>query len=142
MIQTIQEITQPFLNKKCWHIGRSYGSMLILDFGKKVEDISPEWGLTIETANWFLKNNDEEVVNGESDKKDIDSNIQILKDRSIEKIEIINNQTIFFFDEKISLEVNQDIEREQWMLFTPDKMVLSMGPSDKWTFEPSDKTVN
>jgi len=143
----INKITKDLINNKCWRIGRSYGSMLVLDFGNKISYTSPrtginykgEWILIVKTANWILKQNNIQISTGESEKEFIDKNITLIEDKSLLDIIDSTSGTNFIFQDNIVLEIPKDSDMEEYDLYRPDKYVLTVGPDHKILHKDSTK---
>lgn len=126
---------------KCWSVYRSYGSILVLDFGRKVKYVSTrtkeqkyrgEYSLVIQTANWQLKSSEEVIVHGESTLEEIDEKIELVSDKILVGIENTDEKTTFTFQDKINLVVNKDNELDEWDLYLPNNEVITMQKGHNW----------
>jgi len=64
-----------------------------------------------------------------------------LANKKLTQVEILNDSfdsTLVFEDIELHLFATHTYEKEQWMLFTPEKKVFTAGPGSEWSFEESD----
>lgn len=131
-----------------------YGTFITMDFGKDIEIVfntkkgiekftRGEWHLWINDCAWRIDKEGKPIIGSNDDRKKINKKILILKNKILKNIEILSN----IFDAKISFEkgieltlfANTTEEAEHWMLFTPDRKVLTAGPGTKISYKLSNK---
>ena len=143
----LNKIKPKILNKKCFKVLRSYGSIIILDFGKKISYQSPknqinyigEFSLIVNTSDWILAKENNFLCDGNSQKDLIDKNITIIKNKKLIDINNSSIQTSFVFDDNIILQIPLDNQSEEYDLYTNDGHVLVVGPNHKFVYKKSNK---
>lgn len=151
--QAITEITDKVVGQKVSAIELGVGSFLNIDFGqlhteirtykdgKEREFIFGEWRLWVYMCAWRINKNNRPFVASSDDRTKIAELIKELAHTTLTKCEIFNASldTKYYFNDHITLTLfNWNTEdEEQWMLFTPGEMVLTIGPGDTWCYEPS-----
>lgn len=137
-LQEILDFIKPLFGQICWDIGRSYGSMILLDFGDKVGYNSPKHGLTykgswvlmVEQASWKLFKQNELLVDSNSSLDDIDNKLTCIQNNIVDKIIIdvesaSTKHALFYFNQNYRLEVLSCDGDDCWSLFSPFGKTLS-----------------
>lgn len=154
-MQELEAIVRPLLGVPGWDAKIGYGSFLTIEFGDPVEIgrgrdgaplISGRWHLWIYGSAWRVETS-EAVLGASEDSRDrMDAAATSLNGRSIVAVEVSppSLETTFRFDGDHLLRVFPiytgltDDALEHWMLFTPDHMVLNVGPASTWNYHRSD----
>lgn len=153
MQQTFAEISKNLIGQKVSAIKLGVGSFLTLDFGqlhtkltktktgKELIHTFGEWHLWVYMCAWRIDKNGKPYIASSDDRTKIAQIIKELFDTVLTKWELLNPSldTKWYFDDHITLTLfNTSTEDEdQWLLFTPEDMVLTIGPGDTWTYQPS-----
>ena len=54
-VKEAKQFISPLAGLECWHVGRSYGSMFVMDFGEKVPYDSIKYGKCYKGSwDWLL----------------------------------------------------------------------------------------
>lgn len=148
MIKTekIYRLTKEFINQECVYAKITYGSMFILDFGKKQSPIPPskhptfDWSLQIGNSTWKLNQADKELATDDSDETQIKTALKKIENKKIVdfKISEENNHTVFSFEDDIILTLDPLRESNTWSLKEPKGMYLNIGPHNYWEYISGD----
>lgn len=130
---SVENFIKQAIGKACWKSRRSFGSMIMLDFGKKIKYITPkntekhkgEWVLIVEMSRWQLKSNSIVITSSEHDLENIDNKISDLERATLTNIEISLDKTSFKFSGGYELIVETyNGENDGWTFHSPDDYVL------------------
>lgn len=123
-----------------------------IDFGKRIkyevetkEGIKTftrgEWRLRLEVCAWRIDKNDRPLAGSFDSEKHVKNHLKLLKSKKMLKCEILNRSldTKFYFEDGLSLFLfscfsDPESEYEHWILSTPDRYALVIGPGDKITY--------
>lgn len=132
-----------------WGAQQGHGSFLTLEFGDRKPD-DPERGayhLWIYLCAWRIEHGDMLGAGSEDSEERIAASLGQINDNALTAItfERPSLSTTFEFGKSrlITFEIytneSEDDRPEQWMLFRPDNMVLSVGPGASWRLSPADQ---
>ena len=144
-------LKQPVRNVKL-----GYGSFLTMGFGKDLQteiivrkkkeiDIRPEWYLWVYMCSWRLEKNHEILANSDDKRENIEGSLKYLENKKLLKTEVLSDHCDMRleFEDGIVLFLlsdNSEDDNEQWMLFTPDDMVLVAGPNQKISYHSASES--
>jgi hypothetical protein len=149
--ECFKEILDNVVGQKVASIELGHGSFLTIDLGKLVSKATKqknrefrnvgEWHFWVYMCAWRIDKDNKPLAASSDPREKIATKIQEIAGTTLTKYEILNASldTKFYFDDSITLtlfNISTDDE-EQWMLFTPDKKVLVIGPADTWTYRLS-----
>jgi hypothetical protein len=153
-IDLIQKIITPLYGLKPWSVELGYGSMFTIDFGKKMEVKSGkysfergEWHIWVYRSPWRIETRQQVLAGSEDSREFLKGALKVLEGRSLEKVEfkLPSLETTFIFEGDHFLIVfpnqflNDEVSMsEYWRLFTPDRMVLNIGPQKSLRYVPAD----
>ncbi len=135
-----------------YNLKLGYGSFLTMDFGRQIQVITRtkrgeklstrgEWHIWIYMCSWRIDKNKTPLVGSNDSREKIELALQKANNKKLLKYEILNDSldAIFHFENKVTLSLfNTNTEEgEHWLLFTPDKNVLTIGPSNSISYGPS-----
>lgn len=154
MEQAIKRIEQNFkkiISLKVRDVKLGHGSFLTMGFGK---DLSvevfirnekkitkrPEWYFWIYMCFWEIKISNEHLIGSDDDRDSIKQALGNLENKKLLSIGLLSDSydMELHFEDGVNLYLyanNDEDGNEQWMLFTPDKKVLTAGPFENLTYE-------
>lgn len=154
MEQAIKRIEQNFnkiISLKVRDVQLGHGSFLTMGFGKdlnvevvirKEKKITkrPEWFFWIYMCFWEIKINNEHLIGSDDDRDRIRQTLGHLENKKLLNIGLLSDSydMELHFEDGVNLCLyanNDEDGNEQWMLFTPDKKVLTAGPFENLTYE-------
>jgi hypothetical protein len=104
-----------------------------------------EWHLWVYMCAWRINKGYIPIIGSCDSRERIEKALKVLKDKRLIKYEILDKalDTKFYFEDDLSItlfdESVEDADSEHWMLYTPDRNVLCIGPGDKIGYEPASK---
>jgi hypothetical protein len=148
-LDKLNEITKGILGEICWRISFSYGDELILDIGQHIlYESKNSWA---EEGSWILG------TRGTAWRIEAADKILTTSDEPpgviLQKTQNIANSSIIAFETaypELSLTVifgtghnllilpsteDDEFNLSYWELFTPNKMILEVGPGALWTYK-------
>lgn len=145
-IQGIQTILNPMLGLKAWGVTLGVGSFVTLEFGREIPSEKPqgtphgEWYLWIYNCDWRLEQGENVFAGSEDPREELKEVVRTLEGRILQsvKVEPPAFDTIFVFEDNLLLRTFTIYFRgdnKHWLLFTPNKKVLTVGPGVTWSFE-------
>jgi hypothetical protein len=147
-IHVIEEKLKPLLGKKAWGVALGVGSFITLEFGRPLapyatkqgrEVIHGEWHLWVYDCAWRLETADGVLVASEDDRNEIEEAIKSLEGAALKLVELFPPalDTLLKFDNGLTLRLFPiySNDADHWMLFTPEKKVLTIGPGTDWSYE-------
>lgn len=150
--ETIREIKKKLdllIEKKAWNVSLGHGSFITLEFGKPClpegneAKIHGEWHLWIYCCAWRLEQENEVIAASEDPRSKLKESIKKLDGLILKSIDLFSPafDTLFIFEKQTFLRLFPiySQEYEHWMLFTPDKNVLTIGPGTDWSYSSADK---
>jgi len=102
-----------------------------------------EWYLWIYMCYWEIKVNQEYLICSDDEKDAMREALKRLENKKLLNVEMLSAvyDMKLEFEDAITLHLisnNLEEGNEQWMLFTPDKKVLTAGPFEKLSYENED----
>lgn len=157
-IQAIKQIIEPIYGEKAWGVSRIFGSYIHCHFGKPTRgsdwgnevSMHGKWWLCVGDCGWRLQT-DNELLTAKNDHHEfMDPALERLHGKFITSIDIERPSmlTTITFNEGLLLRLfpiraeREYDDEDFWMLFTPDKHVLTIGPGTQWQYGRSDVPVN
>jgi hypothetical protein len=151
-LEALRELTRGVLHQVCWRADLSYGDELVLHMGAKVAYIQNAmagrekgaWILGTRGTAWSLRDYQSTLVTSDDDP-------EVVK----QKVRAIQGSTIVAFDFSypdlglvlqfsggyqlvLTPDSEADIDLPYWELFTPNHMLLEVGPGAAWRYLRSD----
>ena len=146
-IQEIEAKISSILGKTAWGVSLGVGSFVTLEFGNPIQQsvelqrTHGEWHLWIYCCEWRLEEGDKVLAASEDERTKIETAIQRLEGMALQSIDILRPawDTIFKFEDDVILRLFSvhSEDYENWMLYTPDGNVLTIGPGASWSYESS-----
>lgn len=145
------QIIKPIYGEKCTHVGRWFGTMILIDFGKLHPPTAGQkfgrydWSISINDSWWEMSKKDNVIVGNGDTEVEIDKKIKQILGKTIVNIQTSTNfsQTTFTFDDDLYLTCKHKPSNkfEDWSISTPEDMYIRVGPKHKWLYTPgTDKT--
>jgi hypothetical protein len=118
-----------------------------MEFGSPIPPLNQkgrvhgEWHLWIYDCAWRLDEGNTVLVASEDERSKIERAIQCIEGRILTSVVVVPPalETSFDFENKIVLHLfpiyTENVEH--WMLFTPEKKVLVIGPGTNWSYDES-----
>jgi hypothetical protein len=136
----INQYFAPLLHKCPWKVKLGHGSFLTFEFGRRVKDrghVHGEWHLWVYQSNWELLHGSRQLANSDSDRRVISVSVRRLEDAPLNKVSFEpadRRSTFVFGDFRLVVSPADYLDRvddrdEYWLLFMPNKDVLSVGPA-------------
>ena len=146
-IRQIQALINPILSQKAWGTSLGFGSFITLEFGNLLpsnqerQQTHGEWHLWIYDCAWRIEEGNEVLASSEDPRPKLELAVQRLEGLALNSVELLPPawDTVFRFDEQVvlrSFSIYSE-ESEHWMLYTPDRKVISVGPGSSWSYESS-----
>jgi hypothetical protein len=152
-LDEINELVRGISNKKCWKASFSYGDELMLHIGARVAYSSKamaghekgEWLLGTRGTDWSLTSGAEVIVTSD-DLSDVSrGKVQLIENTEVNdfQIDYPTLALVIVLGGSYSLSILPDREQRSfdlpyWELFTPNHMLLKVGPNNSWTYTRSD----
>jgi hypothetical protein len=146
-----EKLFQKLFNQPARDVQLGHGSFVTLGFGKDLKtevivhkkkevDIRPEWLFWVYMCFWELEKSNELLATSEDDREKIKKALKALEGKNLINVEILESsyeiQLEFEGELLLSLYTNDSSEDNvQWMLFTPDEMVLEATANQKLLYE-------
>lgn len=118
---------------------------MILEFGLKKETdggyVHGEWHVWIYQCVWRIEEKGNVLAASEDDRSHLERTVKVLENRILEsvRIEPPSLDTAFLFEGDLKLKTfgiySQPEAAEHWMLYTPQGMVLNVGPGSSVSVE-------
>lgn len=154
-LEEIRKIIRPLLGNPGWDAGIGYGSFLTIEFGAardigRRRDGTPltggEWHLWIYCSAWRVETPTAVLGASEDPRDRMSAAAASLNGRPLVAVELSlpSLETTFRFEGGHQLRVFPiytspgESDPEHWMLYTPDYMVLNVGPASSWSYHRSD----
>ncbi len=146
-IGKIETIVAPLIGMKPWSVRLGIGSLLNFEFGKELKDegyihATGEWHLWVYMCAWRLQTAHDVLVGSEDFRDLIQYEIQRLEGKTLESIKLswpaLETEILFETGLLLRLFPIYTSDHDHWMLFTPDRKVLTIGPGNTWSYERSD----
>jgi hypothetical protein len=148
----VYEIAKKSTGKVCWMVHFGYADELFLEIGEKkpytgwrngkfVDLLQGEWTLGSVGTDWVLWNDGEVIVNSNKTREELLPSIKKLENHEILDVNISfpSSQLDISFSEGFRLEIvpkpeDDELGMPYWELYTPDDMVLQVGPNLTWSY--------
>lgn len=146
---------QNLVDTKPTRVKLGHGSFITIDFGRDISEVyntrtGPktrcygEWRFWIYMCAWRIDRGSVPIAGCEDSREKIEICLTELAKRELKEVIILNNafDAKFIFEDDIELHLFSFYtqERDQWMLFTPEKKVFTAGPGCEWSYSDSDKS--
>lgn len=153
-LEEIKGIIEGMIGAICWQTSISYGDELDLHIGDKIPyqhkslrgKLKGSWILGSRCTDWELKLGNKLIVNSQSDK--IIEKISVIENQTITDINISYPELILSlkFSNQSEFRILSDLEDDSgvacWELFTPNHKLLQIEPDYLWSYLPSDVPIN
>lgn len=123
------------------------GSFITMGFGNDLPikvikrrqrqiETRPEWYLWVYMSFWEIKFKNEMLATNDDDENTMKNALTKLENRKLIDVKAPNDNLILEFEDGISIYlIPNPAEDEQWMLFTPEKKVLTAGSFGRFSYE-------
>ncbi len=140
---------------KAKNVKQGHGSFITMEFGKELEfeitirgkverETRGEWYFWIQMCSWRIDENFNPIAGCEDSRETIEKALKKIENKKLANIEILNNA----FDMKVEFEnsiiinlfsiyTEEEDDGENWMLFTPERKVLAVGPGQQIDYRSS-----
>ena len=147
----LKDIPSKIQGLKAYNIKLGYGSFLTIDFGEPIEiNIKTkkgiekftrgEWHLWIYMCAWRIDKGNRALVGSSDSRKKIESVLKKIDGKELISFDIKRSlDAVLVYNGKYELRIfsiNTE-DQDQWMIYTPDKNVLTVGPGNKCSYEPA-----
>jgi hypothetical protein len=138
----LHDITSRILGQYCCRAWLGYGDELKLRFGQTCQ----EWYLGGRGSNWILYAEKDEITNSSDIVDNANAKLALLTNASIVSFETSypDLSLAVIFENNMRLQIISEFDTEEeaprlayWELFTPDHMLLEVGPKSQWRFKSS-----
>lgn len=142
-----KNIFQKLFNQPARNVQLGHGSFITMGFGKDLKtkviihkkreiDIRPEWFFWAYMCFWELEKPNELLATSEDDKDNMKNALKFLEGKKLINVEILEDsyEIQLEFEGELLLSLYTDDSEDdnvQWMLFTPDEMVLEATANQK-----------
>jgi len=146
-IEFIQQKITPLFGEKIYEAQLQIGSMISLDFGKPCpgSEWRGEWGLRIEQSIWNLNMGEKGIIAADDTRDAIVLCLGYMVGAALVGIKIRppSLDTTLWFSNGFGMRLfpifSQFKEhRHDWLLYTPDNQVLTIGCGAFWSYKPLD----
>ena len=146
-IKQITPIIAGVLNRRAWGVSMGHGTFVTMEFGDPVRTEPPrrthgEWHLWICSVAWRLEGLGEPLVGFDDDGELLQEAVDRLNGRVLQSFEIHPpaGDAVLRFDGDLVLRlftINIQADETQWMLYTPNRRVLTLGAGCTWSYQDS-----
>lgn len=159
--KAVAAITRRVVGETPWGATQGHGAFITMSFGRRIEhspdsvgDPDGEWFLWIYSCTWVILRDRIPVAYSESNRRTIETGLRSLESRPLSAVEILDEGvTRFCFGNDVDLvclptlptsdsewqEWDSGRLWETWMLWTPERTVLAVGPRTRWELDPPHK---
>jgi hypothetical protein len=150
-LDPLQEIVQEILGEVCWQASLSYGDELSLDIGKKIPYPQKamagreggSWILGCRASKWVLESPSQVIASSQLTSEEIKQKIKVVEGTKIANFKIDYPDLILRVEFSTGCELKvfpdlEDLDLSDWELFTPDDMLVEMGPGRVWSYNRAD----
>ncbi len=146
----VSELFTKLLNLPIRDVLLGYGSFITMGFGKNLQtemmvynkmeiDIRPEWYLWVYMCFWELENPTDLLATNDDTRETMKEALKHLENKKMVGFEILEGtcDIQLEFEDGILLSLysnDSEADNTQWMLFTPDQMVLQAGPDQSFSY--------
>ena len=151
----INKFFKQMIGLRVRNVKQGHGSFLTMEFGKEFEyeikvhgkiekEKRGEWYFWIYMSAWRIDDNLKPIAGCEDSRKIIEKALKKIENQKLMNVKILNaahDMKIEFENSVIinlfSIYTEDESDSENWMLFTPERKVLSVGPGGKLKYESS-----
>lgn len=149
--QLLKDILSRIQGLKSYNIKLGHGSFLTIDFGEPIEInvktkkgiekfTRGEWHLWIYMCAWRIDKDNKALAGSSDSRNKIESVLKKIDGKELISFRLKHSlEAVLVFHGKYELRmfsINTE-DQDQWMIYTPDKNVLTVGPGDKCSYEPA-----
>jgi len=145
----LKDIPNKIQGLKAYNIKLGHGSFLTMDFGEPIEInvktkkgiekfTRGEWHFWIYMCAWRIEKGNRALVGSNDSRNKIESVLEKIDGKELILFDLKRLlDAVLVFDGKYELRMfNVNTEnQDQWMIYTPDKNVLTVGPGNKCSYE-------
>lgn len=127
---------------RTWGTKLGHGSFLTLELGEPTpaDPTHGAYHLWVYLTAWRI-DGDTMLAASEDDRATLAERVRVLDERTLTGVEVdpVSLSARFIFSGGLTLSTFSIYtgEDEHWMLWRPDRMVLTAGPGNTWTLEPA-----
>lgn len=151
-LKQLREITNGVIGELCWRASLSYGDELSLHIGARIPYSQKSmtgkekgaWILGTRATAWTIQLANETITTSEDDSDLLKQKVQVIKDTTITELETSYPELSLTvtFDNGCKLillpNTQEDGDLPYWEMFTPERMILKVGPGAIWCYTRSD----
>lgn len=148
-IRRIEGIIQPLVGRQAWGVRQGVGNSITMEFGAPIpimrgrRPVRGEWDLWVWYCSWLLCEGSEFVAASEDSDERIALALQRMEGATLAGIAVrppaLDTTITFNGNVRLRLFPCAAQEHEHWMLFTPDRNVLIVGPGSRWQYQSEDE---
>lgn len=150
-IRILKCIPNKIQGLKAYNVKLGHGSFLTIDFGDPMEInvktkkgmekfTRGEWHFWIYMCAWRIDKGNRALAGSNDSRDKIENVLKKIEGKKLVLFDLKHSpDAVLVFDGKYELKVfNINTEdQDQWMIYTPDKNVLTVGPGNKCSYEPA-----
>jgi hypothetical protein len=147
-VEIVKSKLSGLIGQKAWGAKLGIGSFLTCEFGKPLPGDAPgrghgEWHLWLYCCAWRLEHFSRSVVGSDDNRSDLQAAVSLLNECTLLGIDIQppSGDAVFHFDNEVVLRLfscSVTGQSKHWMVFTPKKETLSVGPGTSWSLADAD----
>ncbi len=138
------------LGQRCWSVTFAYGGELHLHFGKRIPSRirgqnRGSWILATCGTSWVINTPHGEIVSKNHTEDKLADQIKVLERRTVSNMgfDPFTGHLWLSFDDGYAFHLTPSAEDDKcdvpyWEIFTPDNMLIAVGPRDQWSYTRSD----
>ena len=145
----LKDIPNKIQGLKAYNVKLGHGSFLTIDFGEPIEIkvqtkkgiekfTRGEWHLWIYMCAWRIDKGNRALVGSNDSRNKIESVLKKIDGKELILFDLKHSlDAVLVFDGKYELRmfsINTE-DQDQWMIYTPDRNVLTVGPGNKCSYE-------
>ncbi|MBC7658992.1 MAG: hypothetical protein H7249_04725 [Chitinophagaceae bacterium] len=134
----IQDTWNRVTGRKIRKTTAGHGSMLTFEFENENDEAGEEWAVWIKNSAWRMENEHGVLLTCEfTDRRDFEEILEQFKGLTLEAVSFdgfYNDMTLKFsqgFVIRTFTYFGPQTDRHSWLLFTPDKHALIVGPGER-----------
>jgi hypothetical protein len=139
----VERIIASLHGQQAWGVSLGYGTFVTLEFGQPLAPqgekakVHGQWHLWIYGSAWRIEERGHILAGSQDDKKVMEKAVLGLDGKTLLSTQVGNDllDAEFLFEDGLTLRVFGccAMDMKHWMLFTPDRKVLSVGPGETWS---------
>jgi len=154
-LNRLKQLVHGILGEVCWRINLSYGDELNLHIGAKIPYVRKamigqekgSWILGSRETPWNLSFQSDTVVTSNTPSEVLREKVRVIENTTVIGFEVaypsLALAITFSNDHQLVVSPNlEDCDLPYWELFTPDHMLLKVGPGAIWSCVRSDVAEN